>query len=39
LAADPDRMGFNQRSVTSAQLARAYAVTDVDGSQPDSWAG
>jgi NAD(P)-dependent dehydrogenase (short-subunit alcohol dehydrogenase family) len=39
LAADPDRMRFNQRSVTSAQLARAYAVTDVDGSQPDSWAG
>jgi hypothetical protein len=39
LTADPDRMRFNQKSVTSAQWARAYAVTDVDGSRPDSWAG
>jgi NAD(P)-dependent dehydrogenase (short-subunit alcohol dehydrogenase family) len=38
LAADPDRTRWNQRSVTSAELARAYGVTDVDGSQPDSWA-
>jgi NAD(P)-dependent dehydrogenase (short-subunit alcohol dehydrogenase family) len=38
MAADPDRMRWNQKSVTSAQLARAYDVTDTDGSQPDSWA-
>jgi NAD(P)-dependent dehydrogenase (short-subunit alcohol dehydrogenase family) len=38
LAADPDRARWNQRSVTSAQLAREYGFTDVDGSQPDSWA-
>jgi NAD(P)-dependent dehydrogenase (short-subunit alcohol dehydrogenase family) len=38
LAADPNRGRWNQQSVTSAQLARAYAVTDVDGSHPDGWA-
>ena len=38
LAADPDRARWNQRSVTSADLARAYGFTDVDGSRPDSWA-
>jgi NAD(P)-dependent dehydrogenase (short-subunit alcohol dehydrogenase family) len=38
LAADPDRARWNQRSVTAAQLAREYGFTDVDGSQPDSWA-
>jgi NAD(P)-dependent dehydrogenase (short-subunit alcohol dehydrogenase family) len=38
MAADPDRARWNQRSITSTDLARAYAVTDVDGSQPDSWA-
>jgi NAD(P)-dependent dehydrogenase (short-subunit alcohol dehydrogenase family) len=38
LAADPDRARWNQRSVTSAQLAREYGVTDIDGSQPDGWA-
>ena len=37
LAADPDRARWNQRSVTSAELARDYGITDVDGSQPDSW--
>ena len=37
LAADPNRARWNQRSVTSAQLAREYAFTDLDGSQPDSW--
>lgn len=37
LAADPDRARWNQASVTSAELARVYGVTDVDGSQPDSW--
>jgi NAD(P)-dependent dehydrogenase (short-subunit alcohol dehydrogenase family) len=38
LASDPDRARWNQRSVSSAHLAREYGFTDVDGSQPDSWA-
>ncbi|GAA1242429.1 SDR family oxidoreductase [Prauserella halophila] len=38
LAADPERAGWNQRSVTAGDLARAYGVTDVDGTCPDSWA-
>ena len=38
LAADPDRHRWNQTSVSSAQLAREYGFTDVDGSQPDAWA-
>jgi NAD(P)-dependent dehydrogenase (short-subunit alcohol dehydrogenase family) len=37
LAADPEMARWNQLSVTSTELARAYDVTDVDGSQPDSW--
>jgi len=37
LAADPDRARWNQKSVTSAQLAREYGFTDVDGSRPDIW--
>jgi NAD(P)-dependent dehydrogenase (short-subunit alcohol dehydrogenase family) len=37
LAADPDRARWNQRSVTSGQLANEYGFTDVDGSRPDSW--
>jgi NAD(P)-dependent dehydrogenase (short-subunit alcohol dehydrogenase family) len=37
LALDPERSRWNQRSVTSAQLARDYGFTDIDGSQPDSW--
>jgi NAD(P)-dependent dehydrogenase (short-subunit alcohol dehydrogenase family) len=37
LAADADRARWNQRSVTSAQLAREYGFTDLDGSQPDIW--
>ena len=37
LAADPDRARWNQRSVTSGQLAREYGFTDVDGSRPDVW--
>ena len=37
LAADANRRRWNQRSVTSGQLAREYGFTDVDGSQPDSW--
>jgi NAD(P)-dependent dehydrogenase (short-subunit alcohol dehydrogenase family) len=38
LAADPGRGRWNQRSVSSAQLAREYGFTDLDGSQPDVWA-
>ncbi|HEX6095474.1 MAG TPA: SDR family oxidoreductase [Thermoanaerobaculia bacterium] len=37
LAADPDRHRWNQRSVTSGQLAAVYGFTDLDGSQPDVW--
>jgi NAD(P)-dependent dehydrogenase (short-subunit alcohol dehydrogenase family) len=37
LAADPDRARWNQRSVTSGELAQAYGFTDVDGSQPQVW--
>ncbi|GLX23248.1 SDR family oxidoreductase [Streptomyces lavendulae] len=39
LAADPDRARWNQRSVTSAELARAYGFTDIDGTRPDGWQG
>jgi len=38
LAADPDRRRWNQKSATSAQLAREYGFTDIDGTQPDAWA-
>ncbi|MEV0374428.1 SDR family oxidoreductase [Streptomyces sp. NPDC050636] len=38
VAADPARARWNQWSVTSAELAREYGFTDIDGSQPDSWA-
>jgi NAD(P)-dependent dehydrogenase (short-subunit alcohol dehydrogenase family) len=38
LAADNSRARWNQRSVTAAELARAYGFTDVDGTQPDAWA-
>ena len=37
LAADPDRARWNQQSVSSAQLAKEYGFTDVDGSAPDCW--
>jgi NAD(P)-dependent dehydrogenase (short-subunit alcohol dehydrogenase family) len=37
LAADPARHRWNQRSVTSAQLAAEYGFTDLDGSRPDVW--
>jgi NAD(P)-dependent dehydrogenase (short-subunit alcohol dehydrogenase family) len=37
LAADPQRARWNQRSVTSAQLAAEYGFTDIDGSRPDVW--
>ena len=38
IASDPDRRRWNQKSVSSAQLAHEYDFTDVDGTQPDSWA-
>jgi len=38
LAADSERSRWQQRSVSSADLARAYGFTDVDGTQPDAWA-
>ncbi|MFG2749996.1 SDR family oxidoreductase [Streptomyces xanthophaeus] len=38
LAADPGRARWNQQSVTSAALARAYGCTDVDGTRPDGWS-
>jgi NAD(P)-dependent dehydrogenase (short-subunit alcohol dehydrogenase family) len=38
IAADEHRARWNQRSVTSADLAREYGFTDVDGRQPDGWA-
>jgi NAD(P)-dependent dehydrogenase (short-subunit alcohol dehydrogenase family) len=37
LASDPDRARWNQRSVTSGQVAADYGFTDLDGSQPDVW--
>lgn len=38
LAADAGRARWNQQSVSSAELARHYGFTDVDGSQPDTWS-
>lgn len=38
IAADERRWRWNQCSVTSAELARAYGFTDTDGHQPDGWA-
>lgn len=38
IAADDQRAVWNQRSVTSAELARHYGFTDVDGRRPDAWA-
>ncbi|MGH3354683.1 MAG: SDR family oxidoreductase, partial [Nocardioidaceae bacterium] len=37
LASDRERSRWNQRSVTSGQLAVEYGFTDTDGSRPDSW--
>jgi NAD(P)-dependent dehydrogenase (short-subunit alcohol dehydrogenase family) len=37
LAADADRQRWNQRSVTSGQLAATFGFTDIDGSRPDVW--
>jgi hypothetical protein len=37
LAADPDRARWNQKSLSSGQLASVYGLTDIDGSRPDIW--
>lgn len=37
LAGDPEVARWNGRSLSSAQLAKVYGFTDVDGSQPDCW--
>ena len=37
IAADQERSRWNQCSVTSAELAREYGFTDIDGRQPDGW--
>jgi hypothetical protein len=37
MASDPERARWNQKSVSSSQLAREYGFTDVDGSRPDIW--
>ena len=37
LAADGDRGRWNQKSVSSGELAKAYGFTDVDGTRPDIW--
>jgi NAD(P)-dependent dehydrogenase (short-subunit alcohol dehydrogenase family) len=37
VASDPARSRWNQRSVSSGQLATEYGFTDVDGSRPDIW--
>lgn len=38
MAADPDRARWNQKSVSSGELAKQYHVTDLDGSAPDIWS-
>ena len=37
MAADETRSRWNQRSVTSVELAREYGFTDIDGYRPDGW--
>jgi len=37
LASDPDRARWNEKSVSSGQLAREYGFIDLDGSRPDIW--
>jgi NAD(P)-dependent dehydrogenase (short-subunit alcohol dehydrogenase family) len=37
IAADVDRARWNQRSMSSAELARVYGFTDTDGRLPDAW--
>jgi NAD(P)-dependent dehydrogenase (short-subunit alcohol dehydrogenase family) len=37
LASDANRARWNQRSVTTGELATTYGFTDLDGSRPDVW--
>ena len=37
LAVDPQRGRWNGQSLSSAQIAKVYGFTDIDGSQPDFW--
>ena len=37
LAADPERQRWNQRSLTSGEVAKEYGFTDTDGTRPDVW--
>ncbi len=37
LASDPDRKRWNQKSVSSGQLAKIYGFRDIDNSQPQIW--
>jgi NAD(P)-dependent dehydrogenase (short-subunit alcohol dehydrogenase family) len=37
LASDPAVARWNGRSLSSGELAKIYAFTDVDGSRPDAW--
>ncbi|MBK0867310.1 SDR family oxidoreductase [Saccharopolyspora sp. HNM0986] len=37
LAADPEVARWSGRTLSSAQLAQVYGLTDVDGSRPDCW--
>jgi NAD(P)-dependent dehydrogenase (short-subunit alcohol dehydrogenase family) len=38
IAGDDARARWNQQSFSSADLAREYGFTDIDGRQPDAWA-
>jgi NAD(P)-dependent dehydrogenase (short-subunit alcohol dehydrogenase family) len=37
LALDPERARWNQKSVSSGELADVYGFTDLDGTTPDVW--
>ena len=37
MASDPDRARWNQKSVSTAQLASDHGFADLDGSTPDVW--
>jgi NAD(P)-dependent dehydrogenase (short-subunit alcohol dehydrogenase family) len=37
LTTDRNRQRWNQRSITSGELAHEYGFTDIDGTQPDIW--
>jgi len=37
MALDPDRARWNQKSVSSGELAQVYGFTDLDGTSPNIW--